>query len=440
MRNLPLDWKKAVLYGAISGLIGAVTSAYAAPSEQFIPIITYRTGPVAAIGSGAPGGFIDYMDMLNRRDGGVNGVKLVWEECETEFKVDRGIECYERLKGKGAAVLNPMMTGVAYALADRAPKDKIPIVTPTYGRADTADGRVFPWVFPLMATYWSANTGKIQFIASREGGIGKLKGKKIVNLYAGVPYGKETLPLLDAQAKKYGFDLINIEVSHPGIEQQAQWLQIRQIKPDWVILRIVGVGGVTALKMAQRVGFPADRIVGTHVVGAEEDVVPAGDAAKGYIAVTENPSGTDFPVVKDIVKFLYSGGKRGNMEDPRRVGSVYYNIGVVMGLLNMEAIRIAQEKYGKKPITGEQMRWGLEHLNIDDKRLKQLGAVGLLQPIKTSCLDHEGGGAVKFHQWTGSKWVVVSDWVASDQSIVRPLVEESAMKYAKEKSIVPRKC
>ena len=251
--------------------------------EQYIPIIAYRTGPVTAIGSGAPGGFIDYMDMLNKRDGGVNGIKLVWEDCETGFQPDRGIECYERLKrkGTGAPVLNPMMTALVYALVDRAPSEKIPIVTPTYGRADTADGRVFPWVFPLMATYWSANTAKIQFIAQKEGGIEKLKGKKIANVYVGVPYGKETLPLLDAQAKKYGFELTNIEVSHPGTEQQAQWLRVRQLKPDWVILRGAGVMAVTALKMAQKVGYPADRIVGTHIAGAEEDVVINQEGGRG---------------------------------------------------------------------------------------------------------------------------------------------------------------
>src|SRR6185369_15713049 len=50
----------------------------------------YRVGPYAAGGTGTFGGFIDYLDMLNKRDGGINGVKLTWEECETEYKNDRG--------------------------------------------------------------------------------------------------------------------------------------------------------------------------------------------------------------------------------------------------------------------------------------------------------------------------------------------------------------
>jgi branched-chain amino acid transport system substrate-binding protein len=86
------------------------------------------------------------------------------------------------------------------------------------------------------------------------------------------------------------------------------------------------------------------------------------------------------------------------------------------------------------------VRWGIEHLNIDEKRLKELGATGLMQPLKVSCMDHEGGGAVKFVQWDGRKWNVITDWIASDQSLVRPMIEASAAQYAKEKGLTPRDC
>jgi len=145
-------------------------------------------------------------------------------------------------------------------------------------------------------------------------------------------------------------------------------------------------------------------------------------------------------VIREIEKFVYAKGK-GEMEDHSRVGSIYYNRGVVFGIVTTEAIRIAQDHFGKgKPMTGDQIRWGLEHLNIDDKKLKQLGATGFMQALKVSCMDHEGGGAVKFLQWNGTKWNTVTDWIGSDQSIVRPMIEESAAKYAKEKGITPRDC
>src|SRR5215470_3537916 len=204
MRTRTRGWSAAAALLVALGL----SAPALAQSEQFIPMPSYRQGPYAAGGTSIYGGFIDYLNLLDMRDGGLNGVKLTWEECETEYKPDRGVECYERLKGKGptgAAVFNFLSTGITYAVIERATADKIPVVSIGYGRTDASDGRVFPYVFPLITNYWSQNTAKIKFIGMKEGGMGKLQGKKIVNLYHGSAYGKETIPILDAQAKKYGF-------------------------------------------------------------------------------------------------------------------------------------------------------------------------------------------------------------------------------------------
>jgi branched-chain amino acid transport system substrate-binding protein len=88
-------------------------------------------------------------------------------------------------------VIHPLSTGITYSVLDKAAQDKIPLITLGYGRTDATDGRVFPWVFPLLTNYWSQNTGKIKFIGDKEGGMDKLKGKKIVLLYHDSAYGKE---------------------------------------------------------------------------------------------------------------------------------------------------------------------------------------------------------------------------------------------------------
>ena len=117
--------------------------------EQFIPVLSYRVGPYAAGGSGYYGGAIDYWTLVNMT-GGINGVKLTWEECETEYNASKGVECYERLKKKngGATTVEPLSTGIAYGLFDRVAQDKIPMTTFGYGLASSADGRVYDWVFP----------------------------------------------------------------------------------------------------------------------------------------------------------------------------------------------------------------------------------------------------------------------------------------------------
>ncbi|MBK6631180.1 MAG: ABC transporter substrate-binding protein [Betaproteobacteria bacterium] len=436
-----MKMKKSALIGfSVAAALGA--SAVQA-ADQYIGLPSYRVGPYAAGGTGIFGGMIDYFQLVNARDGGINGVKLTWEECETEYNNARGVECYERMKKNGPTgntVFHPLSTGITYSVIDKATADKIPVISLGYGRTDASDGRVFPYIFPMLTNYWSQNTAKIKFIGMKEGGMDKLKGKKIVNIYHDSAYGKETIPVLDAQAKMYGFTVKHIPVAHPGNEQQSQWLQVRQEKPDWVILRGWGVMNPTALKAAAKIGFPREKIVGVWWSGAEEDTIPAGAAAKGYISAGFNVAGTNYPVIKDIQKHVVAKGKT-NMEDKSRIGSVYYNRGVVHGIITVEAIRKAQEKYGKgKSITGEQMRWGIENLSIDAAMLKKLGAEGFMPALKMSCLNHEGSGLVKFQQWDGKQWKVITDWIESDQKLVRGMIEESAAKYAKEKGITPRDC
>src|SRR5512134_453887 len=424
---------------AAGALSFAVTESFG-QNEQFLAMVSYRLGPYAAGGSGIYGGYEDYLQLLNLRDGGINGVRLTWEECETEYNPDRGVECYERLKNHpptGGTVIQPLSTGITYRLIERATADKIPIISMAYGRTDATDGRIFPYVFPLITNYWSQNTTKIKFIAMKEGGFDKLKGKKIANVYHESSYGKETIPILDKQAEIYGFEVRHYAVPHPGQEQKSIWLDLaRRYQPDWVILRGWGAMNPTALQEAARIDFPRDRIVGVWWSGAEEDVIPAKDAAKGYISTAFNPSGTDFPVIQEIIKYGQDSGS-GNI-DRKRVGTIYYNRGVIQGIVTAEAIRTAQAKFGARPITGEEMRWGIENLSITAERIKELGAEELMQPLTVTCADHEGGGAVKFQQWDGEKWVIITDWIQADRDLVRPLIEESAAKYAKEKGIAPR--
>src|SRR3954451_9685914 len=81
----------------------AVTASAWAQNEQFIPGLVYRTGAYAPNGIPFADGVADYIAMLNARDGGINGVKITFEECETGYAADGGVDCYERLKGHARA-------------------------------------------------------------------------------------------------------------------------------------------------------------------------------------------------------------------------------------------------------------------------------------------------------------------------------------------------
>ncbi len=416
----------------------ALTGALASAQEQFVPILSYRVGPYASGGSGFFGGMIDYFNLVNM-SGGINGVKITWEECETEYNAARGVECYERLKKKngGATVVEPLSTGIAYGILDRVATDKIPMTTLGYGRSDAANGAVFPYVFPLITSYWSQAAAMVKYLGDKSGGLDKLKGKKIIHLYHDSAFGKEPFPVLEAASKQYGFDLVKIPVPHPGNEQNSQWLQIRQANPDYVILWGWGVMNAVAIKTAARVGFPREKMLGVWWAGSEEDAIPAGDAAKGYSTMTYNTPG-NYPVLDEIRKKVY-GAKKGNLEDTTRIGSVYHMRGVTVGILYVEAVKKAQEKYGKgKALTGEQIRWGYENLNVDDAKQKTLGAAGMFPPIKTSCQDHEGSGAAKVQVWDGKAWKALTpNWITGDRATVQKMVADSSAKYATDAKITP---
>ncbi len=403
--------------------------------DQYVPLLSYRVGPYGSNGISFFGAMIDYMTLVNM-NGGVNGVKLTWEECETEYNPSRGVECYERLKGK-AALVEPLSTGIAYGILDRVSKDKVPMTTLGYGRSDAANGKVFPYVFPLVSSYWSQAAAMVVYLGEKAGGMEKLKGKKIVHLYHDSAYGKEPLPVLEAEAAKWGFDLVKIPITPPGNEQQSQWLQVRQANPDYVIMWTFGVMSAVGLKTAQRNGFPRDKILGVWWAGSEEDTEPAGEAAKGFQTMSFTTPG-EFPVLDDIRSKVYKNGK-GALKELDRVGNVMYMRGIVASVLMIEAMRNAQAKYGKgKVLNGEQMRWGLENLNVDRARQKELGVEDMFPPVKTSCNDHEGSGAVKVVQWDGKQRVAISkNWLSGDKALVRKLLEDSSAAYAKEKGITP---
>ncbi len=431
-------FKPAVAAAAVSL---AMLSQAAYSAEQFFPIPSYRVGAYGANGQAFYGGFIDYLNYVNMKDKGVNGVTLTWEECETEYNNAKGVECYERMKGKAAQSAGPihtMSTGISYALIDKSAQDKLPLAMMGYGRTDAVDGSVFPYAFPLVTTYQMQASAIVKFVKDKLGG--SLAGKKIVYLYHDSAYGKEAIVALNAEAGLNKFELVQIPVAHPGNEQGAQWLKIRQEKPDFVIFWGWGVMNQTALKAAQKVGFPRDKMIGSWWTGSEEDVIPAGEAAKGYMAATWNVAGKQVPVIADIEKVVYGAGK-GNLQDKGKIGTILYNRGVSAAVLSVEAIRKAQEKFGKgKAMNGTQVAWGLENLDITEARLKALGATNLLPTIKTSCSNHEGSGKVKIQQWDGAKWVPVSDWIEGNKGLIHPLFEASAKQYAKEKGITPRDC
>ena len=356
-------------------------------------------------------------------------MKVSYEECETGYNTAKGVECYERLKGKGASVFQPLSTGITFALTEKAPDDKIPLITSGYGRADSVDGMAFKWNFPLLGTYWTGASVLVQHVKKTSG----LKGKKVALVYHDSPYGKEPIPMLEELGKQEGFSVELLPVAHPGIEQKATWLKIRQSRPDYVFLWGWGVMNSAALKEAVATGYPRDKMYGVWWSGAEPDVKDVGAAAKGYHALTMQDGATDkTTIVKDILSMVHAKGQGTGPKE--EVGQVLYLRGLTAAMMAVEGVKRAQERFGKgKVMNGEQVRWGLENLALDQKKLDALGFAGMMRPVSTSCADHMGASWARIRTWDGAKWDITSDWYEADDATIRPLVKASADKYLAEK-------
>jgi branched-chain amino acid transport system substrate-binding protein len=410
------------------GATAAIPDANAADGI-YIPLFTYRTGAFSASGIPIANGMADYLAMLNERDGGIGGVKLMVEECETGYDTKKGIECYEAVKGKNPVVTNPYSTGITLQLIPKASVDKIPILSMAYGLSASADGNVFPWIFNPPATYWDGASMFVKYAAQVEGGFDKLKGKKIGLVHLDAPYGKEPIPVLEALGKDYGFELKLYPVPAPEMQNQSSlWLNIRRDRPDWIYLQGFGAMNPTALKEAAKTGYPMNRIVGNWWAGGDDDARPAGADAKGYVSLDFNQVGTDFPIIADIIKHVVDKGK--SQTTKATVGENFYNRGVLNSIIIAEAVATAQKVTGNKLVTGEDMRRGLESLNITAARLKEMGADGFAAPMRVSCADHNGHNAAYIALWDGSKWTKGSDWIEPIKDKVEPLIADAAKAYA----------
>lgn len=416
---------------ALVGAAIAVSTALAIPASfaedsLYLPNLAYRTGPFAATGIPLMDGQRDYIAMLNARDGGLNGVKLNYDECETGYNTEKGVECYEKTKDK-ALVTQPWSTGITLQVLPKSNVDKIPILAPGYGFSPMAEGKIFQWAFNPPASYWDGASMILKYISG--GNLDSLKGKKIVLLHLDAPYGKEPIPLFEDMAKKHGFTFLAIPVGVKEMQNQsAQWLQIRREKPDYVLMWGWGAMNAGAASEAVKTHFPMDHFIGIWWSGHDGDMKTVGEGGKGYKSISWSVPVSDAPVMQDIKKYVLDA--KVNTIGEGEFDWVFYQRGVLISMFLTEGIKTAQEHFNAKVITPEQLRWGLENLNFDEARIKALGADGMIAPFKTTCADHAGHAGGWILQWDGSKFVKASDLLTADRDAIVPLEQAKAKEYA----------
>jgi branched-chain amino acid transport system substrate-binding protein len=406
----------AILIAA--AVIGGQAIPVAANHEIVLGLQCDRTGATQTVGVHLCPGYHDYIKLVNSK-GGVEGHKLRAIEIDHEYKVPQGMESYERHKKEGAVIIGVYGTPHIYALAQKLTEDRIPGTSPGFGSAAAADGQRYPYIFPIAATYWSQGAAAVKFAKDQLGG--SLKGKKIAYLFFDNPAGREPIGVLEDIAEREGFQLRTFAVPPPGVEMGAQVLDIAQrYRADYLVTHLFGRSPSVSIKELKRVGFPLRKVVAMVWGSAEADVEAAGgwSVAEGYNAMQFAGVGSDYPVLNEI-RAMY---KKEGQEPPKEMNStVYYNRGVLIAALHVEAVRHAVKDKKGGNITGEDAKKGFE-------KISNFTLGGLVPPLKITSTDHEGGGVVQIFTVKGGKFVKATEWFSAYNDVVAKHVKESAKK------------
>ncbi|MBK1669693.1 ABC transporter substrate-binding protein [Rhodovibrio sodomensis] len=357
----------------------------------------------------------DYIKMVNAT-GGVKGHPIELIVRDTGNEPQRGIEAYNRAVEEGAVLVDFLSTPVSRAMVPRVLEDEVVMITALHGRGDASDGQTFPYVFPMMATYWSQASVLAKYIEEHMGG---LEGKKIAHVFIDSPFGREPLPILRELAERKGFEVKAFPYPSPGNEQSATWSDVRRWGPDHVTIWGAGGGQPVSIRTAIRNGISPKDILSV-VWLARTDMRQVGfEAAKGVKRFAATATGRDTPVIQKIMEtVIEKGNGTGDMEN---VGNVYYNIGVATMAASVQAAEHAIENYGA-PVTGPKLKKGFEDI-------ENFNAQGLMPPITITEKDHQGGGYGRVSMWTGDGWEPQTDWITAYQDIVWEEIEENAKQF-----------
>ena len=407
----------ALALAATTLLTGAPAHAQS-KSEVVIGVQCDRTGPTQIVGTVYCPAMHDYFALVNSK-GGVEGHPIKALEIDHEYKVPPAVESYERFKKDGAVSIAVYGTPQIYALAAKLTEDRIPGTSPGFGSAAAADGQRYPYIFPIAATYWSQGAAAVDFVKKQLGG--SLKGKKIAYIFYDNPAGREPIEVLEDLAAKEGFTLRTFAVPPPGVEMGAQVLDIAQrFRADFVIGHLFGGAPSVSIKEFKRVGYPLRKVVSLVWGAAEANINGAGgfEVAEGYYCMQFAGVGTEYPILNEIREMYKKQGK----EPPKEMAStVFYNRGVLVASLHIEAIRNALKAKPNGKITGDDVRKGFE-------KISNFTLGGLVPPLKVTAQDHEGGGLVQIWQVKGGKFQKVTDWYSAYNDVVAKHVKEAAAK------------
>ncbi len=167
-------------------------------------------------------------------------------------------------------------------------------------------------------------------------------------------------------------------------------------------------------------GYPLRKVIAFVWGSAEANIEAAGGfaAAEGYYTMQFAGVGSEYPVLNEIREMYKKEGKAAPKE---MESSVFYNRGVLIAALHVEAIRNALKEKPNGRITGVDVKAGFE-------KISNFTLGGLVPPLRITPTDHEGGGLVQIWQVKGGRFVKVTDWFSAYADVVAKHLREAATK------------
>ncbi|MDY7032108.1 MAG: ABC transporter substrate-binding protein, partial [Thermodesulfobacteriota bacterium] len=239
------------------------------------------TGPLAETYKILIDGLKVYFGNVNDR-GGVHGRKIKHILEDDRYSIPMALSAYKKLVFKDKVMaLVPGASGLGHthAIIPLAEKHKMPLIAGTNNVKYYKPARRY--VFALLPFYEDQVKLIFEYIYKDL----KAKNPKIAVAYPDVGSGKVTLETSKKLAKLYGAGLVSETViSVMAGDFSSQIINLRRLKPDYVIIHGYPSNTMAFLRTARRFRFSSTFIV-IQYGAVEETVRMSGKAARNMIGI-----------------------------------------------------------------------------------------------------------------------------------------------------------
>ena len=366
--------------------------------------IADMTGPTAASVAPMVMGTEDWFKHVNETMGGINGVKVkvIWGDAA--YKLDVGLQLYNKFSSdKDVALIYCCTTHVNNAIAAKCVKDKI-----VQYAASPAPDAMYPvkWCYSHSAGYGD------QLGAFIDWALSNWKVNRPLRLglaYMDIPFGKA---IYDAGGVNYckarGVEIVAEEPLPPrATDVTTNLRKISKGKPDFLYYQGTVSQAAIIDRDSKKIGFKVPTCLSANSVPNQFVALAGKGASEGVMMMGwSNPWDGVVPgEMKAGLKKTAQFFKKNRPKDKPSAAGVGYFHGLMGALITTHAIELALEKVSADKLNGQTLKeFGFDRI----KDFKDTW--DLIGPLSYTPQDHRGGQYLKILGVKGGLAYTVADW------------------------------